>query len=902
MMDSKEILECQKIWLDKLQEQSGKPILIKAIEGKLPRELFGTNAEMLYRWSYYKDVWGLIRSPIFTRGILPNEVVFDPDTPIWEDIKIGFDKIVITCIRLNIPYMLAYSGGKGCHLHIFFNTAVNIPEDIFNKAKENKYDLYKAFRQYVFEYIVKESGISIELLKIDKPKINWQIFTMGSQIRDFGTMRNGGFCKTFITEIPTIRPTVPLTLVFPEKVELWKIPEEHIIKVIHKIKVGLAQQTKYNKTEMPPIKGLKIEEIPCISNIMNGLDNGRYYGAGAIALAGKSLKYPWEQVEPLVETFLNRCRGLSQSDITLRIDNSHQLYLSDHEFSCKWIKETLKCINPSECIITISRKEQKEKEEAIDFVSIAEGVLGSYNFITIAETDEIHYYNSGTFHPLGEIKIKTEVQGMVNNINTHIVNEVINTIKRKTYTSISKLNKNPNYIPLENGILDLTTFTIIPYNPSFLLTTRVPVTYDPDAMCPAIDKFFNEIVGSKADVDALHEFFGYCLLRNYVIQKAIMLVGGGGNGKSTLLALLKHFLGDENVTSIALQEIEDNHFAAANLFGKLANIYADLPPKALSATGKIKMLVGGDIITAERKFGGFVSFVNYAKMIFSTNQMPLSYDDTDAFYRRWVIINFPNTFDETKGKGLIDTLITKEEVSGLLNHALRGLKQLLTNGRFSNQKSIDDVREQYVRMSDSIQAFVWDCVEESSRGYVEKKMLYTIYGRYCKTKNIPISTEKRFYTRFPILIRTEEQRITVNEKRVRVFSGIILKMDIENKNDVNNLSGLDVQDVQHSVSLSVLESYNHQIGGNIVPHGATIEENLGHVGQADQHSETILDINSFVYFLQTCWDIYPKPIDQELYLKMIDSMKSSMDVEFENATEDMINESIEKYLKYRGWI
>lgn len=899
-MDTKDIIACQKTWLDKLQEQSSKPILIKAVEGKLPRELIGTNVEGLYRWSYYKDVWGRVSAPIFTRGILPNEIVFDPDTPIWEDLKNGFDKLIETCTRLDIPYTLAYSGGKGCHLHIFFSRAVSIPEDIFNKAKENKYDLYKAFRQYIFEYIVKESGISIELLKIDKPKINWQIFTMGSQIRDFGTMRNDGFCKTIITEVPTSRPTTPPPLIFPTEIRLWKIPEDHVTKIINKIKVGIAQQTKYNKTEIPLIKGLKIEEIPCIANIMRGLDSGRYYGAGAIALVGKSLRYPWEQIEPLVETFLSRCSGLSQSDITLRIDNSHQLYSSDNEFSCKWVKENLKCINPSECIITITRKEQKEKEESVDFVSIAEGLMGVYNFATIAETDEVYYYNSGTFHPLGEIKIKSEVQSAVSGVNTHVVNEVINTIKRKTYTPISELNKNPNFIPLENGILDLNTFALTPYNPSFLLTTRVPVTYDPDAKCPAVDKFFKEIVGSEADVDALHEFFGYCLLRNYVIQKAFMLVGGGGNGKSTLLTLLKQFLGDENVTSIALQEIEDNHFAAANLFGKLANIYADLPPKALSATGKIKMLVGGDIITAEKKFGGFVSFVNYAKMIFSTNQMPLSYDDSDAFYRRWVIINFPNTFDETKGKGLIDTLITKDELSGLLNHALRGLRRLLENGRFSNQKAIDEVREQYVRMSDSIQAFVWDCVEESAKDYVEKKMLYTIYGRYCKAKNIPISTEKRFYARIPILIRTEEQRPTIDGKRIRVFSGIILKLDILDI-DKNNSIGQDVQDVQDSLFTSALKRYSLQ-NRDIVDLECTLEKNLGHPGHAGQHSESILDSESLVGFLQTRWDMYSKPVEQEAYFKVIELMKRALDVEFEDVTEDMINESIEKYMKYRGWI
>ncbi len=578
---------------------------------------------------------------------------------------------------------------------------------------------------------------------------------------------------------------------------------------------------------------------------------------------------------------------------------------------CIKIKERLSgIINCAEC----SKNNSIAKNPIPDFITVADRLLEKHNFTTIAETDEILYYNSGTFHPLGQVMIKKEVQGMVNNVNTHTINEVINTIKRKTYTPISELNKNPNYIPIENGILDLATFNIIPYNPSFLLTTRVPVTYDPNAVCPAIDKFFSEILGSKIDIDALHEFFGYCLLRSYVIQKAFMLVGGGGNGKSTLLALLKYFLGEENVSSIALQEIEDNHFAAANLFGKLANIYADLPPKALSATGKIKMLVGGDIITAERKFGGFVSFVNHAKMIFSTNQMPLSYDDTDAFYRRWVIINFPNTFDETQGKGLLEKLITKDELSGLLNHALRGLKQLLENGRFSNQKSIDDIREQYVRMSDSIQAFVWDCVEESANNYIEKKKLYTMYGRYCKAKNIPISTEKRFYSRFPMLVRAEEQRITLNEKRVRVFSGVVIKLDITNASEVNknNSFGLDGQDVQDSLSLlETLDNITRE--ANISRVGATIKRNLGHAGHAGQDSDFVSghpgqELGSSIFeqavkLLHNKYDSFPKPSSLDELARLRASMEAYLQNEIDVAEGIDVDTScfVSDYLKARAW-
>lgn len=889
-MNNQEILECQKNWLDKLQVHSPKPILIKALEGKIPIELKGTNAEALYRWSYYKDVWGLIRTPYFTRSILANEIVLDPDTPHWDNLKQEYGKIILTLKKLSIPFILAYSGGKGCHLHIFFKVdGKSIPDELFDKADENKYDLYRAFRQYVFEYVIKESDASIKLLDIDKPKINWQIFSMGSQVRDFGTLRKDGFCKTLITEMPLYKPINPLPLVFPQNVEMWKIPEEMIPSIINKIKSEIVHQTKYNKTELPIIQGLKIEDIPCIKNIMNGLSSGRYYGAGAIALAGKQLKYSWEQTELVVETFLSRCDGLQSNEIQLRIDNSHQLFLSEHSFSCKWVKETLKCINPSECVVTIARNEQREKETKTDFVAIAEGMLSVSNFLTLAELDEVYNYKDGIYHPLGEVFIKTEVQKQYDELTTHDYNEIINYIKRKTYIPYKAINNHYHLVALDNGIYNLNTNQLEQFTPTNLITVKSPVTYNPNTDCPNIKRFFADVLNPD-DIIAIEEFFGYCLLRNYPIQKSFMLVGSGGNGKSTLLTLLKTFLGVENVTSLSLQELEDNHFAGANLLGKLANIYADLPPKALASTGKIKMLTGGDIITAEKKFGGFVSFINYAKMIFSTNQMPMSYDDTDAFYRRWVIVNFPHSFDETKGKGLINTLTTPEELSGLLNVALCGLQRLLDNGRFSNQKQIDEVREQYVRMSDSIQGFIWDCLDQNFDNFIEKKELYTIYGKYCKSRSLPISSEKRFFTRFPMMCKVEEFRPEVDKKRVQAYMGIILKIDITSL-DILYSSVKDVKDVKDNAILC--KSIGHQ-------QEAQQQEILEHNREKSLTSLTWM--TDAVTELKKHYDSLNKPEQNNLNMitdNMIATLMSELD---DDIDEESIRKVVMDYQKGRNWI
>lgn len=348
----------QKVWLPILEMANitGKPILIKCKEGAAPKGQDINSLYRLYQWNYWKDVIGETKEPYFTRSILHNEIVFDPDTPVWEDMKQEYDKLIETLDRLKIPYILTYTGGKGCHLHIFFKT--NVPDKIFDQAKKAEYDIYEAIREYLFYYIVGQAKIDLKKLKIDLPKITFQVTSLGSQIRDFGTMREGGFCKTVILKVPDHKPDVPLPLVFPEIVPLWNVPAMHDDVIIQKIEDGIKGQVEYNKEIPTNLTGIEsIEQIPCIANILKGLDAGRYYGANAIALICKALGYSWEKIEPFELTYLSRCKGLSQDDINLRVANSHGMFETSKRFSCTWIKKNLTCPCPGGCIVTHKRKE-----------------------------------------------------------------------------------------------------------------------------------------------------------------------------------------------------------------------------------------------------------------------------------------------------------------------------------------------------------------------------------------------------------------------------------------------------------------------------------------------------------------------------------------------------------------
>jgi P4 family phage/plasmid primase-like protien len=289
----------------------------------------------------------------------------------------------------------------------------------------------------------------------------------------------------------------------------------------------------------------------------------------------------------------------------------------------------------------------------------------------------LYHYTDGVYLPTGEAFVKTRVRELVSDLgqekrwSSRLAGEVEEYLR----IGAPQLWDRPMHglLNVANGLLDLQKRTLLPHSPTHLSPVQIPVAFQPEATCEAWDAFIEATFPADAREMAF-EIIACIMAPITSVQKAILLLGEGANGKSTFLNAVMAFIGRNNIANLSLHRLEADRFAVARLMGKLANICPDLPSEHLAGTSMFKAIVGGDPIPAEYKFRDGFDFVPFARLVFSANHPPRSNDSSEGFFRRWTVVPFDKTFTpDTPGyvpKHLLDKMLADPaELSGVLNRA-----------------------------------------------------------------------------------------------------------------------------------------------------------------------------------------------------------------------------------------
>lgn len=263
----------------------------------------------------------------------------------------------------------------------------------------------------------------------------------------------------------------------------------------------------------------------------------------------------------------------------------------------------------------------------------------------------------------------------------------------------------------------------------------LPYPYDPGATYPGWQEFLDTVLPDKDVQKVVQEFFGICLAPSLHVEKALVNIGTGANGKSVMMNIMTHVLGEDNVSHYGINGLcDEKSTTRIMLQHKLLNAATEFSGKIWD-NGFFKMLVSGEPVEAKRLYQDPITMTEYARLAFNCNSAPKSRDSSDGFIRRLLMIEFSVKIPpEKQDPDLADKL--KSEASGILNWCIEGLQRYLKNGqKFSRSASVKAMAESLSEELDTVRQFISERhYKPSTKQSIILGSLHSDYTRFCDGK------------------------------------------------------------------------------------------------------------------------------------------------------------------------
>jgi len=340
---------------------------------------------------------------------------------------------------------------------------------------------------------------------------------------------------------------------------------------------------------------------------------------------------------------------------------------------------------------------------------------------------EIGAFATTHFNPVANNSKRSEFKGLL--LTTNVVNQEF----------FGKSNS--GYINFNNGVLRLTDRSLVPHAPDFGFSYVLPYDYNPHAKCAEFDKLMDNVTLKDADLqNLLLEYVGYAISgrRASFGSKALILTGGGSNGKSTFLNVIKMLIGKQCYSAVSLSDMS-NPNARYSMVGKLFNICEEEEEDALrSGTAMFKSITTGGDILVKKLYADTMPMRIDAKLILSCNDLPTSRENTYAIYRRMLIVPFKAKFEKATGidKGIEDRV--EAEMSGVYNRVLDAYDRLIkNNGEFSNSATAERALEEYRYSNSFYNQFADSClIKGDENDFVAVSEIMSMYNSWAQSNNV----------------------------------------------------------------------------------------------------------------------------------------------------------------------
>jgi putative DNA primase/helicase len=439
---------------------------------------------------------------------------------------------------------------------------------------------------------------------------------------------------------------------------------------------------------------------------------------------------------------------------------SYILPLQNAGLSKSETKECIKVINeyvfktplPSKELSTVLREESFAKPSFFDGKKFLFNKFAEYlraNAYIIKIDGNLHIYRDGVYERSDDY-IENEMIKHIPQLSDTMRKEVLKYLQVLIDTNTPQAPE--HMVCFRNGVYDVIRDEILPFSDRLVFTNKVEWDYNPEAYSEVVDKTLDKIACNDPAIRSLlEEVVGYCFYGRNELGKAFILVGdgsekGSSNGKSTFLDMVRTMLGEKNIVSLDLADLDKN-FYNAELFGKMANIGDDIADGYIPNSAMFKKFVTGESAQVAFKYGKPFMFNCRAKFLFSANEIPRIKDSGGAIQRRLIIIPFLAHFsknDPDYRPYIKYELREKDAIEYLIQLGIAGLKRVLENNAFTESEKVDEQLHEFaVNNNPTIEFFVenpdLEIENQSNTAVYQKYLEYCITNGYKGVSKVKFS-------------------------------------------------------------------------------------------------------------------------------------------------------------------
>jgi putative DNA primase/helicase len=327
------------------------------------------------------------------------------------------------------------------------------------------------------------------------------------------------------------------------------------------------------------------------------------------------------------------------------------------------------------------------------------------------------------------------------NLKTALVREVLDKISREESIGSLDVDQSAWELNTRTGILDLKQGKFHEHTPEYFSIIQSAASYRPEVVAHEWLTFLAEAVPSASDRDLLQEYAGLCLTGDTSPQRALLLVGEGGTGKSTFVRVLSAVLGSL-ATSSALEVIKDGSFLIGNLVGRRMCVVSELQRNVDWLP--FKRITGEDTISVDVKNKTPFTTKLDLKLIILSNVVPFLGDDTtnNSLMRRFLPVSF-NVKPPVVDPDLDRRLTHPDELTGVLNWMLEGLARLREKQMRFPAASDSPLGREIVEESNRVISFLRESTDP--QGSTSGQALYEAYVTWCGASNYKVLGLNNFF-------------------------------------------------------------------------------------------------------------------------------------------------------------